>query len=110
MTRKENKTFASDKSTAFFTIETILEIWGTNSTLSEKKLMLDVTAFELDSDWTESWKKEVALAPNASTELFKGDVPGQPKRTKASEAPRTIIISARLLDSDGAVLARYSNW
>lgn len=24
--------------------------------------------------------------------------------------PRTIIVSARLLDSDGAVLGRYSNW
>jgi beta-mannosidase len=110
MTRKDQKTYASDLGTAFFEIATILEIWGTNSTLEEKKVTLEVTAFELDSEWTEKWSKEVVLAPNAATELFKGDLPRQPKRTKASEIPRTIIISARLLDSDGAVLARYANW
>jgi beta-mannosidase len=110
MTRKEKKTYASDLTTAFFEIETVLEIWATNSTLTEKNATLDVTTFELNSDWTESWKKDVVLLPNAATELYKGDLPGQPKRTKASEVPRTIVISARLLDSDGSVLGRYSNW
>ncbi|TFK55470.1 glycoside hydrolase family 2 protein [Heliocybe sulcata] len=109
MTRKEVKTFANERSAAFFTIETVLEVWGTNSTLSEKKATLEVTAFDLHSDWTETWSKEVILAANSSTELYKGELPGQPKRTKVSEVPKTIIISARLLDN-GTVLGRYSNW
>lgn len=110
MTRKEKKTFADDLTAAFFTIETVLEIWGTNSTLTEKKATLEVTAFDLHSEWTETFTQSAVLAANASTELFKGALPGQPTRTKASEVPRTIIVSARLLDSDGAVLGRYSNW
>jgi len=110
MTRKEVKTFADDTSNANFTIDTRLEIWGTNSTLSEKKAVLDVTAFELDSDWKEHWSMPVLLAPNSSTELFGGSVPGQPVRTRLSEIPRVIVVSARLLDGDGTVLARYTNW
>jgi len=110
MTRKDKKTFADDLTAAFFTIETILEIWGTNSTLSEKKATLEVTCFDLHTDEREKFSKEVVLAPNSSTELFKGELPGQPRRTKLSEVPKTIIASARLLDSNGAVLGRYSNW
>lgn len=110
MTRKERKTFADDLTAAFFTVETVLEIWGTNSTLQEKRAVLEVTAFDLHSDWRETFKQDVALAPNASTELFKGLLPGQPKRTKLSEVPKAIVVSARLLDAAGAVLGRYSNW
>ncbi|KAJ2931679.1 hypothetical protein H1R20_g5408, partial [Candolleomyces eurysporus] len=110
MTRKEVQTFPDETSAAEFKISTVLEIWGTNSTLAEKRATLELTAFELDSEWTERWSKEVVLAPNASTELYKGDLPGQPVRTKRSEVPRTIIVSARLLDEDGSVLGRYSNW
>jgi beta-mannosidase len=110
MTRKDVKTYTSDATAAFFEIDTVLEIWGTNSTLEEKKTTLEISAFELDSDWTDKWSKEVVLAPNAATELYKGDLPGQPKRTKASEVPRTIVVSARLLGEDGTVLGRYSNW
>lgn len=110
MTRKEKKTYADESTAAFFEIETVLEIWGTNATLEEKKVTLEVASFELDSEWTDTWSREVALPPNASTELWKGELPGQPKRTKASEVPRTIVVSARLLDADGTVLGRYSNW
>ncbi|OCH90937.1 glycoside hydrolase family 2 protein [Obba rivulosa] len=110
MTRKEKKTFADDLTATFFTIETVLEIWGTNSTLSAKSATLEVTAFDLHSDWTEKWSKPVVLAPNSSTELYAGELLGQPKRTKLSEVPKTIIVSARLLDEGGVVLGRYSNW
>jgi len=38
-------------------------------------------------------------------------LPGQPTRTKESEVPRPIVVSARLLDVEsGEVLGRYSNW
>lgn len=110
MTRKEKKTFASDLSAAEFTVETILEIWGTNSSLQERHATLEVSSFDLHSDWQDKWSKEVVLSPNSSTELHEGQVPGQPTRTKASEIPKVIIVSARLVDANGDVLGRYSNW
>ena len=111
MTRKEIKHFADDRTAAFFTITSVLEIWGTNSTLQEKKVTLAVTSFDLeDPHWSDRWDKEVVLAPNSSTELWKGNVPGEPVRTKSSEARKTIIVSARLVDKSGTVLSRYSNW
>jgi len=87
----------------------LLEIWGTNSTLSDKTITLEVTSFDLESDWTDKWDKQVVLAANSSTELFKGKVAGQPDRKKQSDVPKVIIVSARLLDGQ-MVLARYSNW
>lgn len=47
---------------------------------------------------------------HASTKLFKGILRGQPTRTKVSEVPRTIIVSTRLLTSNGTMLGRYSTW
>lgn len=110
MTRKEIKTFADERSAADFTIATELQIWGTNSALEEKRVTLEVTFFNLaDAAWKESWSKEVVLSANSSTELYKGEVVGQPVRTKLSDLPKDIIISARLLDGD-VILGRYSNW
>lgn len=110
MTRKENKTFFDELSAGDFKIETILQIWGTNSTLTEKKARLEVTLFELHTDWTHQFVEDIVLQANSSTELFSGQLPGQPVRTKLSQVPRVIIVSARLLDERGAVLGRYSNW
>lgn len=110
MTRKDRTTYSNDRSADQFTIETKLEIWGTNSTLLEKKAKLEVTTFDLDSKWEDKWEQDVILASNASTELYSGSLPGQPIRTKKSEIPRVLIVSARLLDIDGTVLGRYSNW
>ncbi|KLO14962.1 glycoside hydrolase family 2 protein [Schizopora paradoxa] len=112
MTRKEKKTSASPDSVAHFTIDTVLKIWGTNSTLEAKEATLDIKSFDLeDETWTDHIVKAVTLAPNASTELWSGALPGQPQRTKLSEVPKTIVVSARLVDADGStVLGRYSNW
>lgn len=110
MTRKEKTSFPDALSAAQFAIETVLEVWGTNSTLSEKRATLEVSAFDLDTSKTWQWRKQVVLAPNAATELWAGELSGQPKRTKLSEVPKPIVVSARLLDEMGAVLGRYSNW
>jgi len=110
MTRKTTQNNKDNKTAAFFEVNTILDIWGTNSTLAEKKVTLEVTSFDLDSDWTEKWTKDVVLSPNSSTEIWKGDLPGQPTRTKYSQVPKVIVVSSRLLDANGIVLARYSNW
>ncbi len=111
MTRKEKKTPASADSVAHFTIDTIVEIWGTNSSLEEKKAKLDIKCFDLNEDTlAHHEEKAVVLAPNASTELWNGVLPCQPQRTKLSEVPKTIVVSARLIDEDGTILGRYSNW
>ncbi|KAH9077149.1 beta-mannosidase [Lactarius deliciosus] len=111
MTRKHRKVYANQRTLAHFTITSQLEIWGTNSTLDGKHATLEVTSFDLERpDWSDRWEMSVVLAPNASTELWRGAVPGQPVRTRESQVPRAIVVSARLLDADGAVLGRYSNW
>jgi beta-mannosidase len=113
MTRKDVKRYADERTLAHFTITSQLEIWGTNGTLEKKDATLQVTSFDLArAEWSERWETGVSLAPNASTELWKGPVPGQPTRTRESDVPKTIVVSARLLDvdQDRTVLARYSNW
>lgn len=60
MTRKEKQLFFDERSAAKFTIETRLEIWGTNSRLEDKKATLEVTAFDLQSAWQHQWSKEVS--------------------------------------------------
>jgi beta-mannosidase len=110
MTRKEKTTFPDPLSAAEFTIETILEIWGTNSTLEEKTVTLEVSTFDLDTSAQEVVSsKEVSLKANSATEIISEQLPGQPVRTKKSEVPRTLIVNARLLDGN-IVLARYANW
>ncbi|KAI6119373.1 glycoside hydrolase family 2 protein [Pisolithus croceorrhizus] len=108
--RKEKKTFTDELSAASFIIETTLEVWGTNSTLVEKKARLEISCFDLDRGWSDKISMDVVLNPNSSTELFSDRLPGQPTRTKLSEIPRTITVSARLLDEAGMVLGRLSNW
>jgi len=111
MTRKDHKEYADERTSARFTITSRLEMWGTNSTLEPKRCTLQVSSFDLERpDWRDQWETDVSLAPNASTELWRGLVPGQPVRTRASEVPKTIVVSARLLDEDRVVLGRYSNW
>ncbi|KAF8325256.1 beta-mannosidase [Cantharellus anzutake] len=112
ITRNEVKTTPNDKpnSIAYFEIDTKVEIWGTNSTLAPEELELLVEAFDLN-DRSFNWKEEraVKLSPNSSTELWTGQVPGQQIRTKLSEVPRPIVISARLMRS-GEVVGRCANW
>ena len=110
MARKDVTTHPDALSAARVAVESRLEVWGTNSTLAEKHATLEVAAFDLHSAWTDRWTRDVVLAPNSATELWAGTVPGQPTRTKLSEVPRTVVVSARLLDGAGAVLARYANW
>ncbi|KAI0315972.1 glycoside hydrolase family 2 protein [Amylostereum chailletii] len=111
MTRKDHKSYDDEQTEAHFEIESRLEVWGTNSTLEEKHATLVLCAFDLSKpEWGFRQEMEVVLAPNASTELWKGTVPGQPTRTKLSEVPKPIIVSARLVDEARTVLARYANW
>jgi beta-mannosidase len=111
ITRKEYKEYANERTLAHFTITSKLEIWGTNGTLKPKRATLQGTSFDLERPgWSDQWEINVILTPNASTELWTGNVPGQPVRTQESQVPKAIIVSARLLDEDGTILGRCSNW
>jgi len=107
--RKEIKTFANEFTAADYTIQTYFEIWGSNSTLEEKRLTLEVKAFDLESCSKETWAIEVTLAPNASTEFWRGKLLLQPDRMTQSKVPKPVVVSARLLQGKG-VVARYCNW
>lgn len=110
MARKDIKHPTRENSLAFFEVHQELQLWGCNSTLQAKKAQVELISFNLDDD--ERYKRtfDVTLAPNSSTEIWKGDVPSQVIRKSDGETPKAIVVQARLLDSDGTVLARYSNW
>ncbi|KAI0036030.1 glycoside hydrolase family 2 protein [Vararia minispora EC-137] len=109
--RTEQTMYPDRRRAALLEVRSKLGIWGTNSTLSDKNVVLLLQAFNLnDPEWKYEEKKNAVLEANKSTELWEGDVPGQEVRAKKSEAPKPIVVSARLLDADGSVLARYSNW
>ena len=77
MTRKEHQTFPDDLSAAKFTIESILEIWGTNSTLEDKKATLEVTSYDLQSEWKDSWKEYVQFLLQPPFPILSTSVIGQ---------------------------------
>lgn len=112
MTRKTVKTPLGPRSALYSSIETHLEIWGTNSTLEPKKVTLDIRSFDIENGGKliDTRKLDVTLAPNSSTELWKGGLPGEGKRIRDSDPQNVIVVQARLLDASGKVLARYSNW
>lgn len=110
MARKEIQTPDDPMSLAFYTIRHEIQLWGCNSTLEPKKATVELVSFDLDDGEVDRRSFNVTLAPNASTEIWVGDVPGQPIRKSTADVPRPIVVQARLLDEDGTVLARYSNW
>ncbi|KAH7345103.1 beta-mannosidase [Rhizoctonia solani] len=112
ITRKTVKTPLGPKSALYSSIETHLEVWGTNSTLEAKKATLEIRSFDVEGGGKliDTQRFDVVLAPNSSTELWKGALPGEGKRTRDSDPQNMIVVQARLLDAGGEVLARYSNW
>ncbi|PVF95284.1 glycoside hydrolase [Serendipita vermifera] len=119
MTRKPVKTFTAPDSVAYFTISSRLEVWGTNSYPSARKVCLEINAFDVEAgqpvqvteEGLQDGKKVVTLAPNATTELWKGKTPGVEDVHVEGLRSKPIVIQARLVDIDThVVLARYSNW
>jgi beta-mannosidase len=89
-----------------------MQLWGCNSTLSTKSVVVVLESFNLNTSQRSQKEFKVELAPNASTEIWKGDVPDQPIRTNDAQVPEPIIVQARLYDPQdrNTVLARYANW
>ncbi|KAF8609837.1 glycoside hydrolase family 2 protein [Ceratobasidium sp. AG-I] len=112
MTRKTIKKPLSPTSALYASIETHIELWGTNSTLESAQVTLEIRSFDIENGGKliDTQKLNVTLAPNSSTELWKGVLPGEGKRTRDSDPHNVVVVQARLLSTDGKVLARYSNW
>jgi beta-mannosidase len=77
MARKDIKKFDDESTGAFFTINQELQLWACNSTLQEKKAKIELVSFDLDGGEVDRQSFGGKLAPNASTEIWKGDVPGE---------------------------------
>jgi hypothetical protein len=76
MARKDIKKFDDESTGAFFTINQELQLWACNSTLKEKKAKIELVSFDLNGGEVDRQSFGGKLAPNASTEIWKGDVPG----------------------------------
>ena len=82
---------------------------------------LELSFFDLneESGWTHSEIRDVELPPNQSTDLVIGMKclgPTPKSMHKGKDGPLTwtsshlVVVSARLLNENGEVLARYSDW
>lgn len=119
MTRKSVKTFDSTETMAYFKISSVLELWGTNSTAEGKKVSVELHAYDVEQGAiaevvAEGWNegtKVIVLAPNSTTEIWKGPTPGIEDVRVEGLKSRAVVIQARIIDSETkVVLARYSNW
>ena len=61
ITRREVITFADDRTAADLTIDTVIEVWGTNSTLTEKRVTFEFLNHDLhDPEFKDGWTKCVS--------------------------------------------------
>ncbi|EJT97015.1 glycoside hydrolase [Dacryopinax primogenitus] len=104
---------------AFQSLSATMEIWGCNSTLHPRVVVLEVMYWDLESNWRASEYHTFTLLPNQSTDLLQKEVPhrprgepdtypgGDPKPTLSA----SIIVSARLVDVESKeILSRYVDW
>jgi beta-mannosidase len=84
----------------------LLDVWATNATSASLTVTLELLFFDVSSDWAHKEVQEAVLQPNSSTELLT-DIKCACQPTTNSS---TIVIGARLLSTEGKVLARASDW
>jgi beta-mannosidase len=74
---------------------------------------MHISAVDIISGWRkDAPPQEVTLGVNKSTELWSGDCPEPPasEAVDKSAPSGTVVLQARVIDSSGKVLARWSNW
>lgn len=85
----------------------------TNSSLLPREVELQLSAFDLVSDWVyHAEPQSVLLAANASTEAVTAKPCPHPQGLPSiPTASHTVVIAARIVDrSTGDVLARFCDW
>lgn len=97
--------------------DAIIDVWGANATLNSRGVRLELACHDLNSSWKQSESYNVILLPNQSTELLSIRCPGP--STVGVEPPSgdpiwtssySVVVNARLIDSDGKILARFTDW
>lgn len=95
-----------------------IEVWGTNSTLEARAVLLELRCFDLYSSWTHTETRSATLLPNQSTELLAAPCPHPPVPELENTRPagavtpsHSVVVGARLIALEsGEVLARYAEW
>jgi beta-mannosidase len=96
---------------AYRSIDAELEIWSSNLTLKDRKVTLELSFFDLLSDWMYKEKHEFQLAQNQTTELSKIRCPCPNPTDQPTTVSYSVVAAARLLDPrTGEVIARYADW
>jgi len=97
---------------AFQSTSSTIEIWGTNSSLQERRMTLDVQYYDLSSLWRSEESHTVTLLSNQTTELISKECPHRARSGDDLVTPASsVIIHARLIDlTSGVTVARYSDW
>ncbi|KAL5495319.1 hypothetical protein ACEPAI_782 [Sanghuangporus weigelae] len=127
--REVKKSRECDRPRQFYDFNTFpcvsatVEIWATNSALSERDAVLELSFEDLESDWQTTETRKVTLVANQTTEILSMDIPEppfvkassfsadliqwQPKRTRT----HTVVVGVKLLDAQsGEVLSRAADW
>ncbi|WWC73873.1 uncharacterized protein I206_107845 [Kwoniella pini CBS 10737] len=112
LTRKEVKKLRDKETSAFFEISEKLEIWACNSSLEPVEVIVRLETFNLSTSHRDQLTFNARLDANASTEIWSGDLPGQPIRHDEASSPHPIVVQARLYlkAKPDIVEARYSSW
>ena len=104
---------------AFRSIGATVDIWATNSTLVLKEVRLEVSYFDLESEWRERYTQHVELKPNQTTEILSTPCPEPPLPQGEHDVPddilatrtHSVVISARLVDTlTGDIVSRSCDW
>ncbi|KAH9919171.1 glycoside hydrolase [Epithele typhae] len=97
---------------AFRSVSASLAVWGTNSTLAPRRVRLELSFFDVASDWTATQTLDATLLPNQTTELLELRVPGpSAPSAHAVDPSHSVVAAARLVDAEtGEVLARHADW
>ncbi|THH31617.1 hypothetical protein EUX98_g2590 [Antrodiella citrinella] len=96
---------------AFRSKAATIDVWATNSTLSERKVRLQLTCVDLQSLWEHTEQHNVVLLPNQTTEILSIPCPEPPSPMTAATNSYSVIVHARVYDAEtGDVVARFSDW
>lgn len=87
----------------------------TNETLASQTVTVELAYFDLASSWSHRTTHPVTIVPNGTTEVLSGVVALGPEHLAKGYPPgthtsATVVVHARVLDKQGQVIARTSDW
>ncbi|QRV83983.1 beta-mannosidase [Ceratobasidium sp. AG-Ba] len=99
---------------AFQSIGASIDVWATNSTLSNKDATLRISCIDLNSSWRHNEEHHISLLPNQTTEILAKPCPCPPHAEPVPEpdddadppptTSHSVIVSAVLSDSVSGIV------